>query len=107
VCALPAAANGRPGPRLRSDGQAHEFAVPIELHSIATRLTVTELPRGSVLLWRIRQSDDTAGKVDELMDLLATKDALHSSYLARCHEAWLAVDMSRRVVCRPSSPPRK
>jgi hypothetical protein len=59
---------------------------------IADRVTVVRLPRGSHTHWHIRQSGDTRARVQELEDLIASKDKDVQRYAPGLDEVWLAID---------------
>jgi hypothetical protein len=59
---------------------------------IVERLTVVRLASGSTSRWRIRQSGDTEAFVEELTELIASKEVRVERYLAVCDEVWLVID---------------
>lgn len=70
----------------------HECRVPAGLEAIVDRLTIVELPARSVTRWRIRQSGNTLAYIDELEEIVASKESLIRTYLDRTDEVWLAID---------------
>lgn len=85
----------RPFPFGLNLGTAHQFyecAVPGLMVPIADRITVVRLPRGSYSHWHIRQSGDTRARVQELEDLIASKDKDVERYVPDLDEIWLAID---------------
>jgi hypothetical protein len=70
----------------------HECLVPEGLRQIMDRITVVELPAGSISSWRIRQSGDTRAYVAELEALISSKEPRVSSYLERSESVWLVID---------------
>jgi hypothetical protein len=66
--------------------------VPVDLLPILERLTVVRLAPGSTSRWRIRQSGETEAFVEELTELILSKEGRVDHYLAVCDEVWLVID---------------
>jgi hypothetical protein len=74
--------------------------------AIADRITVVRLPKGSFTHWHIRQSGRTKASVQELEDLIASKDPDAARYAGGLDEAWLAIDAFGGDILQAVTPTR-
>lgn len=80
------------GLNLAGNPQFYECAVPDLMAPIADRITVVRLPKGSYTHWHVRQSGSTKATIQELEDLIASKDHKATTYARGFDEIWLAID---------------
>ena len=94
------------GVNLAGSPQFYECAVPDFMAPIAGRITVVRLPKGSYTHWHIRQSGSTKATVQELEELIASKERDATRYVSGTDEIWLAIDAFGGNILQAITPTR-